>query len=283
MQMTGSVSGMREHVTRLREKGHRIGFVPTMGFLHKGHISLLERAREENDVLVVSIFVNPTQFGPGEDFEAYPRDMEKDKALCSEAGTDILFSPSPQEMYPAGFRTTVSVSGLTEGLCGASRPGHFDGVCLVVAKLLNIVQPHRAYFGLKDYQQFKVIDRMVNDLNMDTEIVGLPTVREPDGIAMSSRNSYLTKDERKSALVLSRSLEHAKRLVSQGVREASTIEAGVREMIGERPFTAIDYVSVVDVEELTAVQTVEGRALLALSVNIGRARLIDNAILEACD
>ena len=279
METISSISRMREHSARLREKGKTIGFVPTMGFLHDGHISLVDRAREENDVLAVSIFVNPTQFGPGEDFEAYPRDMEKDSALCREAGTDILFAPSAEKMYPGSFRTTVSVSGLTKSLCGASRPGHFDGVCTVVAKLLNIVHPHRAYFGLKDYQQFKVICRMVGDLNMDSRMVGLPTVREPDGLAMSSRNSYLTEDERKSALVLSQSLGYAEKLVEEGVREASAIEERVREMIRSKPFTAIDYVSVVDAEELTPVSTIEKPALLALSVVVGRARLIDNAVI----
>lgn len=280
MRIITTVGGMKEHSAGLREKDERIGFVPTMGFLHEGHISLLDRARKENDVLVVSIFVNPTQFGPGEDFESYPRDMERDTALCGEAGTDILFCPSVQGMYPARARTKVSVSGLTEGLCGASRPGHFDGVCTVVAKLLNIVNPHRAYFGLKDYQQFKVICRMADNLNMDTEIIGLPTVREPDGLAMSSRNSYLTPDQRKSALVLSQSLEYAKRMVAKGIRKASAIEEEVKEMIRSKPFTAIDYVSVVDTEELTPLDVIEKRALLALSVTIGRARLIDNAVLE---
>jgi len=281
METVKDIKEMQKHSSCLRKKGNRIGFVPTMGFLHRGHMSLVEKAREENDALVVSIFVNPTQFGPGEDYEAYPRDMEKDSALCRQAGTDILFSPFPSAMYPSGFRTIVSVSGLTEGLCGASRPGHFDGVCTVVAKLLNIVWPHRAYFGLKDYQQFQVVRRMARDLDMDTEIVGLPTVREPDGLAMSSRNIYLTAGERKAALVLFQALECARKMAAGGILEAGTIEEKAREMILSTNGASLDYASVVDAEELTPVKTIRDRALLALAVSIGKARLIDNAILEA--
>lgn len=280
MKIVNDIKEMQKRSSGLREKGNRIGFVPTMGFLHRGHISLMEKAREENDALVVSIFVNPTQFGPGEDYEGYPRDMEKDSALCRQAGTDILFFPSPSAMYPSGFRTTVSVSGLTEGLCGASRPGHFDGVCTVVAKLLNIVLPHRAYFGLKDYQQFQVIRRMVQDLDMEAEIVGLPTVREPDGLAMSSRNTYLTTGERKAALALFQALEYARKMAAEGILEAWTIEEKVSEMILSTNGVSLDYVSVVDAEELSMVETIRDRALLAIAVSIGKARLIDNTILE---
>ncbi|MBN2720526.1 MAG: pantoate--beta-alanine ligase [Proteobacteria bacterium] len=281
MEIISDIKEMQKRSYGLREKGHRIGFVPTMGFLHRGHSSLMEKAREENDALVVSIFVNPTQFGPGEDYEAYPRDVEKDQALCQKVGTDLLFSPSPSGMYPSGFGTAVSVSGITEGLCGASRPGHFDGVCTVVAKLLNIVCPHRAYFGLKDYQQFQVVRRMARDLDIDTEIVGLPTVREPDGLAMSSRNAYLTPGERKAALTLFQALQWARKMVEGGILEAGTIEERVREMILSTNGASIDYVSVVDAEELSPVKIIRDRALLALAVRLGKARLIDNIILEA--
>ena len=279
MKTISSITEMQGQSSRFRDKGDRIGFVPTMGFLHEGHMSLIRRAREENDALVVSIFVNPIQFGPGEDFGSYPRDMENDSALCREAGCDVLFTPSASEMYPEDSGTMVSVPRVTEGLCGASRPGHFDGVSTVVAKLLNIVKPGRAYFGLKDFQQYIVIDRMVRDLNMDIEIIGLPTVREPDGLAMSSRNSYLTGEERKSALSLSRSLDLGRQLVASGTREAKAVVSAVREAIESEPHTRIDYVSVVHPEDLTPVRTIGDRALLALSVFVGKARLIDNTIL----
>lgn len=250
-----------------------------MGFLHEGHLSLLHRAREENDILAVSIFVNPTQFGPGEDFEDYPRDLDRDSELCREAGTDILFNPAAEEMYPGNFKTGVEVSGLTQVLCGRSRPTHFTGVTTIVAKLFAIVKPHRAYFGLKDYQQYRVISRMAEDLNMDLEVIGLPTVREPDGLAMSSRNTYLSGAQRKSALSLKRSLEVADRMVREGVTETSQIEADVRDIIESESHTRIDYVQVVDPDELTHVSSISGRALLALAVHVGQARLIDNALI----
>ena len=279
MKIIKTIAQMQKHSNHLREKGEWIGFVPTMGFLHEGHMSLIRRARKENDAIVASIFVNPTQFGPGEDYESYPRDFENDSALCRETGCDVLFSPSAPEMYPDDSRTAVSVSRLTEDLCGASRPGHFDGVSTVVAKLLNIVKPHRAYFGLKDFQQYKVIARMVQDLNMDIDVIGLPTVREPDGLAMSSRNRYLTGEERQSALSLSRSLDLASRMVTDGTRDAAAVTAMVKETIGSEPHTRIDYVTVVDLEDLNPIQTIGDQALLALSVFVGKARLIDNTIL----
>jgi pantoate--beta-alanine ligase len=281
METITTISRMQEYSDRLREGGGTIGFVPTMGFLHEGHMSLIRRAREENDALAVSIFVNPTQFGPGEDFNSYPRDLETDAALCLEAGCDVLFTPSAEEMYPENSRTVVSVAGLQECLCGASRPGHFDGVATVVAKLLNIVKPHTAYFGLKDFQQYKVISRMAMDLNMEVGIVGLPTVREPDGLAMSSRNIYLSDEERRSALSLSRSLDLARQMVAAGTRDAEAVTATVRKTIGSEPHTRIDYVSVVDLEELEPIETIDGQALLALSVFIGKARLIDNTVLSS--
>jgi pantoate--beta-alanine ligase len=279
MKIIESITQMQQHANHLRDKGDRVGFVPTMGYLHEGHLSLLRRAIEENHALVVSIFVNPIQFGPDEDYGSYPRDMEKDISLCRDEGCDVLFSPSAQEMYPEGAGTKVAVSGLTEGLCGASRPGHFDGVTTVVAKLFNIVKPHIAYFGLKDYQQYKVICRMVRDLNMDIRITGLPIVREPDGLAMSSRNSYLTAEERAEAVSLPQSLQFAQKLFEEGIRDVAVLESKVRDFIESGKHTRIDYVSVVDAEELTPIKVIEDRALLALSVFIGKARLIDNRIL----
>ncbi len=274
-----SIEHMRENSTRLRDQGDRIGFVPTMGYLHEGHASLMRKAREENHALVASIFVNPTQFGPGEDFSSYPRDLERDAKLCRGAGADILFTPTAEEMYPAGHCTKISVAGLTEGLCGASRPGHFDGVTTVVAKLFEIVRPSRAYFGLKDYQQYRVIARMARDLDMGVEVVGLPTVREPDGLAMSSRNVYLDPAQHKSALSLSRALAEAQGMVDRGVTDPSAVTARAREVILAAPGTRIDYVQIVDPEDLGPITAIKDNALLALAVRIGKARLIDNAIL----
>lgn len=279
MRIITDISEMTQYSAKLADEGDRIGFVPTMGFLHEGHLSLMRQARLENHALVVSIFVNPTQFGPGEDLEAYPRDMERDTELCREVGCDVLFNPGAGDVYPEGFCTTVSVAGLTEGLCGASRPGHFDGVTTVVAKLFNIVRPHRAYFGLKDYQQFKVIERMTKDLDMDISIVGMPIIREPDGLAMSSRNSYLTEAERVSGLSLSASLELAARMVAEGTVDTAAITDAVREMIEAMPHTEVDYIQCVDAEDLEPVSRLEKSTLLALAVGVGKARLIDNTVL----
>jgi len=280
MKIITTISEMQDHSDRLRDQGDRIGFVPTMGFLHEGHLSLMRKAREENHALVVSIFVNPTQFGPGEDYASYPRDLEMDASLCQEVGCDVLFTPGADEMYPQGNVTTVSVSGLTETLCGASRPGHFDGVTTVVSKLFNIVRPHRAYLGLKDYQQYRVILRMVQDLNMNINIIGLTTIREEDGLAMSSRNAYLYDDERSGALSLSRSLEAAREMVREGIRDPRAIEEKVTGIIESEPTNRIDYVSVVNADDLAPLSTIEDRTLLALAVFVGDARLIDNAVLE---
>jgi pantoate--beta-alanine ligase len=279
MKNISDITEMTHYAEKLADKGDRIGFVPTMGFLHEGHLSLMRKAREENHTLVVSIFVNPTQFGPNEDLESYPRDLESDMELCREVGCDVLFTPEPAAMYPAMFKTTVSVSGVTEALCGASRPGHFDGVTTVVAKLFNIVRPHRAYFGLKDYQQYRVIERMTHDLDMDIRIIGLPTIREDDGLAMSSRNTYLTQAERVSALSLSRSLEMASSMVREGTQDASRIAGAVTGMIEDMPHTRIDYVKCVDALEMTPVAEIEKDTLLALAVFVGKARLIDNVVL----
>ncbi len=280
MKIITTISEMQDHSDRLRDQGDRIGFVPTMGFLHEGHLSLMRKAREENHALVVSIFVNPTQFGPGEDYASYPRDLEMDAPLCQEVGCDVLFTPGADEMYPQGNVTTVSVSGLTETLCGASRPGHFDGVTTVVSKLFNIVRPHRAYLGLKDYQQYRVILRMVQDLNMNINIIGLPTIREEDGLAMSSRNAYLYDDERSGALSLSRSLEAAREMVRAGIRDPRAIEEKVTGIIESEPTNRIDYVSIVNADDMAPLSTIEDRTLLALAVFVGDARLIDNTVLE---
>jgi pantoate--beta-alanine ligase len=279
MKIITTISQMQAHTSRLRDEGDRIGFVPTMGYLHEGHLSLMRKAREDNHALVVSIFVNPTQFGPNEDYDSYPRDLEQDTGMLREVGCDVLFTPSAEEMYPDGNVTTVSVSGLTDRLCGASRPGHFDGVTTVVNKLFNITKPHRSYFGLKDYQQYRVLHRMVTDLDMDIEVIGLPTVREEDGLAMSSRNAYLSADERESALTLSRSLQVAREVVAEGIRDPSVVEKRVIEMIEEQPLLTIDYVRVLDALTLEAIETIEKPALLALAVRVGPARLIDNTVL----
>ncbi len=270
---------MLAHSSRLLDEGDRIGFVPTMGYLHEGHLSLMRQARLDNHALVVSIFVNPTQFGPNEDYDSYPRDLEEDTVMLREVGCDVLFTPSAEEMYPDGNVTTVSVAGLTDRLCGASRPGHFDGVTTVVNKLFNITKPHRAYFGLKDYQQYRVLDRMVTDLDMDIEIIGLPTIREKDGLAMSSRNAYLSADERENALTLSRSLETARKMVSEGERDPVVIESRVKELIESQPLLSIDYVSIVDEGDLSPIDILDKPALLALAVRVGEARLIDNTVL----
>jgi pantoate--beta-alanine ligase len=280
MKIITTITEMQTHSDRLREQGDRIGFVPTMGYLHEGHLSLMRQAREENHALVVSIFVNPTQFGPDEDYDSYPRDLENDASLCREVGCDVLFTPGADEMYPQNNVTTVSVAGLTEPLCGASRPGHFDGVTTVVSKLFSMVCPHVVYLGLKDYQQFRIITKMVQDLNMNIIIIGLPTVREKDGLAMSSRNAYLYNDERAGALTLSRSLDAAREMIEEGIRDPRAIEKKVTGIIESEPTNRIDYVSIVNAEDLTHLSTIENRALLALAVFTGETRLIDNAVLK---
>ena len=264
----------------LRQEGKAIGFVPTMGYLHEGHLTLLRRAREENDIVVLSIFVNPTQFGAGEDYEKYPRDTEGDLAKASEAGTDIAFLPEVAEMYPAGYATYVNVEGLTEKLCGRSRPGHFRGVTTVVLKLFNLVQPHRAYFGEKDYQQLVVIKKMVSDLNLDLQIIGCPTVRESDGLAMSSRNAYLSPQERLSALCLSRSLAKAEELIRGGEKSPQSIINEISKVIEKEPGAKIDYVAVCHPETLGDLESIDSQALIALAVKIGPARLLDNRLVK---
>jgi pantoate--beta-alanine ligase len=271
---------MQRHSEEIRMSGRTIAFVPTMGFLHDGHLELIRVGKRYADHVVVSIFVNPIQFGPNEDFERYPRDMEGDLDKAEKAGADLVFTPNTTEMYPPGFQTTVRVARVTEHLCGLSRPGHFDGVTTVVAKLFHIVKPHTAIFGEKDYQQLTVIRRMVKDLEMDIRILGVPTVREPDGLAMSSRNAYLRPEERENALSLKRSLELARDMIGKGERDSSRIVAAAEGLIRGLPHTEIDYVRICDPETLEDLPSITGEALLALAVRVGKTRLIDNCILK---
>lgn len=263
-----------------RREGLSVGFVPTMGALHEGHESLIKRAVAENDRVVVSVFVNPTQFGPNEDYDAYPRNIDEDLKLCMNAGATVVFNPEPKEMYFKDKSTSVSVSGLTDVLCGAKRPGHFDGVCLVVSKFLNIVTPDRAYFGQKDAQQVAVIKRMVRDLNIDVEIIPCPIVREEDGLAKSSRNTYLSAEERKAALVLSRSLQAAKKALDNGERDAYKLKEVIKAEINKEPLAKIDYVEIVDSDSLNDVEVIERNILVPIAVYIGKTRLIDNFTYE---
>lgn len=277
MQIIENINEMSETAEKLRAQGKSIGFVPTMGALHEGHISLVRMARKDNDIVVVSIFVNPTQFGPNEDFEKYPRDFESDRKKLEKENVDIVFYPHAEEMYPEGYKTYVEVEDITTRLCGAFRPGHFKGVTTVVTKLFNIVKPHRAYFGKKDYQQFKVIKRMVEDLNMNIEIIPGEIVREPDGLAMSSRNKYLSKEERKDALALYKSLQLAKELIEKGERNPETIKQKMIELIKSHPHVKkIDYVEIVAPDNFLPVETVKDGTLIALAVWVGNTRLIDN-------
>ncbi|MDH7602884.1 MAG: pantoate--beta-alanine ligase [Armatimonadota bacterium] len=281
MQTANTVSEARVAISNPRQAGSSIGFVPTMGALHEGHLSLIRRARAECAYVVVSIFVNPTQFGPGEDYDRYPRTLDQDLEKCRSAGVDLVFVPSASEMYPSGFDSWVEVKGLiTEDLEGAFRPGHFRGVTTVCAKLFNIVNPHRAYFGMKDYQQLKVIQKMVRDLNMPIEIVPCETVREPDGLAMSSRNSYLSGQERRAAVVLSRSLDAARDAFAGGQKEAGALENVARQVIETEPLARIDYVAIRDAENLEPIRVVDRSAVLLLAVRIGDTRLIDNCLLK---
>ncbi len=280
MKVVHTIAEIRTAVGTASREGKTVGLVPTMGYFHEGHLSLMRQAKADNDLVVVSLFVNPTQFGPNEDFRNYPRDLERDAAMAESVGVDLIFNPSPEEMYPEGYSTYVSVEKLTEGLCGASRPGHFKGVTTVCLKLFNIVQADRAYFGRKDYQQFKVIERMVKDLDLPLEIVGMPIVREVDGLAMSSRNSYLSAAERSSALVLSRSLAHAQELLAGGVVNGEELQRKVEAFIGKEPLVQVEYASVVDAESLEPLADISSKAVLALAVRIGKTRLLDNALLE---
>lgn len=312
MKLIIKTSEIQAYVNSMRAEGKTIGFVPTMGFLHEGHLSLVRQARADNDIVIVSIFVNPTQFGPQEDYTSYPRDLDQDSLLLSAIGVDAVFAPTADEMYPRGYSTHVEVTGsLTTGLCGASRPAHFRGVTTVVAKLFNLAKPHRAYFGQKDAQQLAVIQRMVEDLNFDIEIVPMPTIREEDGLAMSSRNRYLNAEERKAALVLYQSLNLAGDMIKAGERNVEKIAGEIERLIESEPLAKIDYIAIVDARSMEELLTSFGglpevvaevaktsgnsatdvnhkstvlkdETLIALAVFIGKTRLIDNFSFHIC-
>jgi len=278
MMIITSPKEMLDYCNSARINGKTIGLVPTMGAFHEGHLSLMRSARIENDLVVTSIFVNPTQFGPKEDFNAYPRDLESDSKLASQVGVDVIFAPTVNDMYSNGYATFVNVERITEKLCGASRPGHFRGVTTVVAKLFNIIRPHKAYFGQKDAQQCVVIKRMTEDLNFDIDIVIMPTIRETDGLAMSSRNKYLNAQERQSALVLSKSLFMVQDMIKSGQINVVDILHNMKQMIEAEPLAKIDYISIVDGETLDDIREIKANTLIALAVFIGKTRLIDNII-----
>jgi pantoate--beta-alanine ligase len=279
MRIINSVEEMQQAALSFKREGRRIAFVPTMGFLHEGHASLLREGRRRGDILVLSIFINPIQFGPGEDLERYPRNLDGDCAIARECGVDIVFTPTAAEMYPTGFQTAIRVRDLALPLCGASRPGHFDGVATVVAKLFNICQPDLALFGNKDFQQLAIIRRMTTDLSLPVEVVGMPIIREADGLAMSSRNAYLSPAERKSALCLSHAIHTVRERYVAGKHDAETLLAAARKLILTEPSAIIDYLELRDATTLETVQTVSDTTLLALAVNIGTTRLIDNTLL----
>ncbi len=279
MQVIDEPSAIQRRCESLRREGKTIGLVPTMGAFHEGHLSLMRRARADNDVVVVSIFVNPIQFGRGEDFDSYPRDLSGDLAQAERAGVDLVFAPPTEAIYPKGFKTFVDVTELTEGLCGASRPGHFRGVTTVVTKLFNLIRPNQAYFGQKDYQQSVAVRRLAADLNFDLDILVLPTVRESDGLAMSSRNVRLTTLQRQAAAVLYRSLSRAEERVKIGERSAKTIADAARAMIEGEPLARIDYVALRHPDTLQPLDRIDGPTLLALAVRFGETRLIDNCII----
>ncbi len=280
MKVVNTINEVRETVKAWRKQGLTVGLVPTMGYLHEGHASLIARASKENDRVVVSDFVNPIQFAPNEDLASYPRDIDRDAKVCEENGSDIIFHPTPEEMYHKDFSTFVDITGPSEELCGKSRPIHFRGVCTVVSKLFLIVAPDRAYFGQKDAQQLAVIKRMVRDLNFDIEIVGCPIIREADGLAKSSRNTYLSPEERKAAVILHKALEKGKELVLNGEKSAKVIIDTVTQVINSEPLAKIDYVQVVDFPNIKVVEDINGDILTAVAVYIGKTRLIDNFIIE---
>lgn len=282
MIISGTVKETREQIKEWKKQGLSVGLVPTMGYLHEGHQSLMEAAKRDNDRVAVSVFVNPIQFGPGEDFASYPRDFEKDAALCERVGVDLIFHPEAEEMYDEDFCTYVDMDGLTKELCGKSRPTHFRGVQTVVSKLFHIIPADRAYFGQKDAQQLAVIKKMVRDLSMDIEIVGCPIIREADGLAKSSRNTYLNAEERQAALVLSRSLAAGRALIEDGERDAAKVKQCIEEIIAQERLARIDYVEIVDFSDITPIEKLDhakgGEVLCAIAVFIGKTRLIDNFI-----
>ncbi|MGN0394074.1 MAG: pantoate--beta-alanine ligase [Coprococcus sp.] len=278
MVILKTIDEVRKQVKSWKKEGLSVGLVPTMGYLHEGHQSLIKKSVEQNDKTVVSVFVNPMQFGPNEDLESYPRDLDADAKLCEATGADIIFNPEPDEMYSDGFCSFVNMTGLPDALCGLTRPVHFKGVCTVVTKLFNIVTPDRAYFGQKDAQQLAIIMRMVKDLNMDIEVVGCPIIREEDGLAKSSRNIYLTPEERKAAVILSKAVKEGQRMIECGERDAGTILDVMKSMIKSEPLADIDYVEMVDMDTMKSIDKVEGHVLCAMAVRFGKARLIDNFI-----
>lgn len=280
MDIKYTVKDVREQINKWKRQGLSIGYVPTMGYLHEGHRSLIEAARANNDKVVVSIFVNPMQFAPSEDLDSYPRDLEKDAKMCNDAGVDLIFHPEPSEMYNDGFCSYVDMNGLTTELCGKTRPTHFRGVQTVVLKFFNIIKPDRAYFGQKDAQQLAVIKRMVADLNVDVEIIGCPIIRESDGLAKSSRNTYLNPDERKAALILNKSLKLGRELIESGETDSKAVIKAISDNINTEPLAKIDYVNVVDFSTITPVDKIGKSVLVAIAVYIGKTRLIDNFIIE---
>ncbi len=280
MKVITSISDMQKEADLLRSRGKKIGFVPTMGYLHEGHLSLVREAKKRSDMVVMSIFVNPTQFGPDEDFDDYPRDFDRDAKIAESVGGDIVFYPDVREVFPENYLTYIEVQKITKVLCGLSRPTHFRGVTTIVSKLFNIVKPHLAVFGQKDAQQAFVIKRMVEDLNFDIEIVVAPIVREKDGLAMSSRNTYLTPEQRKQAIMLYQSLMTAKKLIDTGERNALVIKEQMRKIIEKQPDAMIDYIEIVDTTNLQPLMKLRGEILIALAVKIGKPRLIDNIIVH---
>ncbi|OCG32782.1 pantoate--beta-alanine ligase [Gilliamella sp. Fer4-1] len=280
MNVVTTIKQVREQVKVWRQAGYSIGLVPTMGFLHEGHQSLMAAAKKDNQKVIVTIFVNPIQFGPSEDLDSYPRDLERDKIACEQMGVDLIFHPTASEMYMPNFSSYVDVNNLTDALCGKRRPGHFKGVCTVVTKLFNITQPDRAYFGQKDAQQLAVIKRMVSDLNFDIDIIGCPIVREADGLAKSSRNSYLSENERKAAVCLYQAIECAKKMIKQGEKSVTVIKKAMDDVISNQPLAKIDYIEFVDLASLASINMLAKDSLCALAVYIGKTRLIDNFIYQ---
>ena len=280
LKIVHTIREVREYVSQWKNEGLSVGFVPTMGYLHEGHQSLIKKSVEENDRTVVSIFVNPMQFAPTEDLESYPRDLNADAQVCEKTGADLIFNPEPEEMYKDGFCSFVDMIGPTAELCGKSRPIHFRGVCTVVSKLFNIVMPDKAYFGQKDAQQLAVIKRMVTDLNIPVEIIGCPIIREADGLAKSSRNTYLNEEERKAALILSKTVFMGQELIKGGLRNSKELIALMKKNIESEPLAKIDYVEVVDFDDISIKDTISDNTLIAMAVYIGKTRLTDNFIVE---
>lgn len=277
METITGISEIKEKLKAVRRQGNTVGFVPTMGYFHHGHEALIKKAREENDIVVISIYVNPTQFGPKEDFQSYPKDMQRDSEIASDLGVDYLFTPDTNEVYPDNYLTYVEVEKMSQVLCGKNRPAHFKGVATIVLKLLNIVQPNKAYFGLKDYQQFRIIEKMLDDLNLDIQLVAIPTVRDNDGIAASSRNAYLSYDEREQATCLFQALSEAREAFERGTESAADLIAVIQQIIDKRPLVQLEYIHVIDKQNLDPLDKVlKDKTLIALAAQVGKARLIDN-------